>query len=126
MILDCLRSPKDVIFTKAFTGIVSHNERRRDKRKLAPPLSVSFDGRSYPSVDWSLGGVLVSDYYGPAAPGDEVEGQVQILTDPTSHAFKAVVVRRDSGSGELALNFTDLSDSAFSVLESALMGRYGL
>ena len=115
-----------MFFTKAFIGVASHNERRRDKRKLTPTLSVSLDGGCYPSVDWSLGGVLVSDYYGPAAPGDEVEGRLQILTDATSHAFKAVVVRRNSGSGELALNFTDLSDSAFSMLESTLMGRYGL
>jgi len=115
-----------VFFTKAFIGVASHNERRRDKRKLTPPLSVSLEGGSYASVDWSLGGVLVSDYYGPAAPGDEVEGRVQILTDPASHAFKAVVVRRNSEAGELALNFTELSDSAFSMLESALLGRYGL
>ena len=115
-----------MFFTKAFIGVASHHERRRDKRQLTPPLGVCLDGDSYPTVDWSLGGVLVSDYYGPAAPGDQVEGRVQILTDTTSHAFKAVVVRRDSGAGELALNFTELSESAFSVLESALMGRYGL
>lgn len=115
-----------MFFTKAFIGVARHNERRRDKRQLTPPLSVSLDGATYPTVDWSLGGVLVSDYYGTAAPGDEVEGRVQILTDTTSHAFKAVVVRRDSGAGELAVNFTELSDSAFSLLESALMGRYGI
>ena len=113
-------------FTKAFIAAASQNERRRDKRLSMPPLSVSFDGGSYGTVDWSLGGVLVSDYYGPAAPGDEVEGTVQILADATRHPFKAVVVRRDSAAGELALNFIELSDSAFSLLESALMGRYGI
>ena len=115
-----------MFFTKAFIGAASRNERRRDKRLSMPPLSVSFDGGSYGTDDWSLGGVLVSDYYGPAAPGDEVEGTVQILADSTSHPFRAVVVRRDSAAGQLALNFIELSDSAFSLLESALMGRYGI
>jgi hypothetical protein len=44
----------------------------------------------------------------------------------TSFPFKAVVVRRDPTTGQLALNFTDLSASGFSALESMIMGRYGL
>ena len=115
-----------MFFTKVFNGAASDTERRRDKRLSMPPLSVSFDGGSYGTVDWSLGGLLVAEYFGPAAPGDEVEGTIQILADATSHPFRAVVVRRDSATGELALNFIELSDSAFSLLESALMGRYGI
>jgi len=115
-----------LLFTKAFIGIASHNERRRDKRQLTPALGVSLDGASYRTVDWSLGGALVTDYFGPAGPGDQVDGTVQVLTDTVSHPFRAVVIRRDSASGELALNFIELSDSAFSLLESVLMGRYGI
>lgn len=110
---------------KAFFGVASHGENRRDKRLLAPALEVSFDGSSYQTMDWSLGGVRVAGYSGPRIPGDEVEGTIQIATHTNSHPFKAVVVRVDF-SGELALNFTELSDSAFSLLESAVMGRYGL
>jgi hypothetical protein len=43
-----------------------------------------------------------------------------------SHPFKAVVVRRDSTVGQLALNFTELGPRAFSVLEAFMMGRYGI
>ena len=115
-----------MLFAKAFIGVASHNERRRDKRLMSPPMSVSLDDVAYKAVDWSLGGVLIADYYGSAAPGDHLAGRIQILTDQSDHPFKAVVVRRDSGAGQLALNFTELSESAFSLLESALMGRYGL
>ena len=115
-----------MLFAKAFIGVASHNERRRDKRLMSPPMSVSIDDETYQTVDWSLGGVLIADYYGSAALGDHLAGRIHILTDQRSHPFKAVVVRRDSGSGQLAFNFTELSESAFSLLESALMGRYGL
>ncbi len=100
--------------TKAFVGLTNHRENRSDKRLLSPGLEISFDGGSYQTTDWSLGGVRVAGYYGQRTPGDEVEGTVQVLSDTNSHPFKAVVVRRDSG--ELALIFTELSNSALLVL----------
>ena len=84
---------------------------------------MSFDGDSHRTADWSLGGVLVAGYFGPLVPGNEVEGTVQVMTDTNSHPFKAVVVRRDSRG--LALNFTELSHSAVSVL-TVTMEHHGI
>ena len=113
-------------FAKAFFGFAGHNEKVRDRRAPCPALELSFDGGNYRTVDWSLGGVLVADYYGPRGLGEEVEGLVQVHSGTDSHPFKAVVVRRDSATGQLGLNFTKLSDSAFSLLEAIQMGHHGL
>ncbi len=115
-----------MVFAKAFFGVSHHRDRRADDRLPSITLKISLDGDQYRTVDWSLNGVLVADYYGARAPGDEVEGSVQIVTDVNSYPFKAVVVRRDSTVGQLALNFTDLGPRAFSVLEAFMMGRYGI
>ncbi len=109
-----------MVFPKAFLN------RRTNDRLQALALEISFDDGHYRTVDWSLSGVLVTDYYGARAPEDEVEGSFQIVTDMNSYPFKAVVVRRDSTVGQLALNFTDLGPRAFSVLEAFMMGRYGI
>jgi len=115
-----------VVSPKAFLGVSQHGGRRTDDRLQAFALKISLDGGQYRTVDWSLSGVLVGDYYGARGPEDEVEGSFQIATDMNSYPFKAVVVRRDSTAGQLALNFTDLRPRAFSVLEAFMMGRYGI
>ncbi len=115
-----------VVFAKAFFGTSHHRDRRIDERLPSLALKISLDGDQYRTVDWSLSGVLVVDYYGARGPGDEVEGSVQIATDMNGYPFKAVVVRRDSTVGQLALSFTDLGPHAFSILEAFMLGRYGL
>ena len=115
-----------MVSPKAFLGVSQHGGRRTDDRLQSLALEISLDGGRYRAVDWSLSGVLVADYYGARGPGDEVEGSLQIATDMNSYPFKAVVVRRDSTVGQLALNFTELGPRAFSVLEAFMMGRYGI
>ena len=106
-----------------YVGCARYHEKRRDKRNFAPTLVISIDGYTYPTLDWSLGGVLLSHYCGQRAQGEEIEGKVRVVTVPGSHPFKAVIVRRGTRTRELALRFTELSDAAFALLEDALTGR---
>lgn len=115
-----------MVFPKALFGTSQRRDRRVDQRVQSTALEVTLDGQTYRTVDWSLGGALLADYFGPRGSGEQVEGSLQITRDLTSFPFKAVVVRRDPTLGQLALNFTDLSASGFSALESLIMGRYGL
>jgi hypothetical protein len=117
---------RSVRFAKALIGVSSQHDKRRDRRQPSPALEVTLDGNRYRTVDWSLGGALLADYFGPLAPGDQVSGSLQVLADLSTHPFKAVVVRRDSALGQLALNFTDISHGAFSALEAIKMGQIGL
>lgn len=115
-----------MVFPKALFGTSQRRDRRVDQRVQSTALEITLDGQTYRTVDWSLGGALLADYFGPRGSGEHVEGSLQITRDLTSFPFKAVVVRRDPTLGQLALNFTDLSASGFSALESLIMGRYGL
>jgi hypothetical protein len=116
-----------MIFAKAIFGASHHRrDRQIDERVQSSALEISLDGETYQTIEWSLSGVLLADYFGPRGTGDEVEGSVQITRDLTSHPFKAVVVRRDPAMGQLALNFTDLGASGFAALEAMTMSRYGL
>jgi hypothetical protein len=109
-----------VNFPKAFS------DRRVDDRLQSFSLEIVLDGVQYPAIDWSLSGFLVTDYYGARTPGEKVEGSFRICTDMKSHPFKAVVVRHNSTTGRLALNFTNLSLRSISVLEALMTGRNGV
>jgi hypothetical protein len=98
-----------------------HREKRRDKRRLQPTLVISIDNATYVTTDWSLGGVLLSDYHGPRLRGEEIEAQVRVATEPDKYPFKATIVRRREG--RMALHFTELSDGAFALLEDLSTGR---
>ena len=100
-----------------------YQEKRRDKRSLSPTLVVSVDDATYITSDWSLGGVLLSGYYGPKVQGEEIEAELRAVTEPDKYSFKAAVVRRSVGEGQLALHFTELSDGAFALLEDLSTGR---
>ena len=100
-----------------------NQEKRRDKRSLSPTLVISIDDATYVTSDWSLGGVLLSGYYGPKVQGEEIEAELRAVTEPDKHSFKATVVRRSVGKGQMALHFTELSDGAFALLEGLSTGR---
>ena len=100
-----------------------YQEKRRDKRRLKPTLAISIDDVSYVTSDWSLGGLLLSGYYGQRQQGEEIEAEMRVVTASENHSFKATVVRRSAAEGQLALHFTELSDDAFALLEGLSTGR---
>ena len=100
-----------------------YQEKRRDKRRLKPTLAISIDDVTYITSDWSLGGLLLSGYYGQRQQGEDIEAELRVVTETEKHAFKAGVVRRSVAEGLMALRFTDLSDGAFALLEGLSTGR---
>ena len=108
--------------TKKIIGREPHPENRHDKRNLNPTLVISLDDATYPTSNWSLGGVLLLDYYGRRTPGMEIEGSVRLATEHESHRFKGAVVRKDLRAGHLALHFIELSEGAFALLDGASIG----
>ena len=100
-----------------------YQEKRRDKRRLNPTLVISIDDTTYVTSDWSLGGLLLSDYHGQREQGEEIEAELRVATEPDKHGFRATVARQSTSEGRLALRFTELSDGAFAVLEDLSIGR---
>ncbi len=98
-------------------------ERRRNRRFRKPGLVFAFDGRYHLAVDWSLGGAMISGYFGNIKIGSLLDGTVQSISKPEPHPIRGVVVRHFMGRGELALRFVDLSDSTFKLLEECATNR---
>ena len=111
---------------KALFGLSKRQDRRIDQRMQSAALEILLAGEVFRVLDWSLSGALLADYFGPCGTGDEVVGHVQISRNGNSFPFKGVVVRRNAATGELALNFTDISASGFAALEALTMDRLGL
>ncbi len=98
-------------------------QRRRNRRFHRPVLIFAFDDRYHLAVDWSLGGAMISGYFGNIKIGSLLDGTVQSLSKPAPHPIRGIVVRHFMGRGELALRFVDLSDSTFKLLEECATNR---
>src|SRR5277367_3198269 len=84
-------------------------EDRRDKRYPLPPVSITIDGVEYVTVNWSLGGFLLSGFEAPVKPAERVVGKLQVNKDVEPVEFSGVVVRLDEPKkGNLAVQFVDL------------------
>jgi hypothetical protein len=83
----------------------------------------AFDDRYHLAVDWSLGGALISGYFGNIKIGRLLDGTVQLVTEPAIHPIRGIVVRHFKGRGELALRFVDLSESTFKLLQECAINR---
>jgi hypothetical protein len=88
------------------------SDRRDHDRIHSISLEIVLDGIRYPAIDWSLGGVLVANYYGVRTLGDEIHGSFRICSDMNSPT-----------GGQLALEFLSLSFRAITVLEAFMTGR---
>lgn len=93
-----------------------HRERssQRIHQRTAAPLHVTINGNEYTAVDWSLGGLRVTDYDQPAKRGDRISLTLSIPFQGFHVAFDtdADVMRANIDSGDLGLKFVDLTDRA--------------
>lgn len=109
-------------------GRVTHepNYARRHHR-VTVPLLISIDGVSYRAADWSLGGFHLTDYAGPGARGDELDGTLIL---PYAHFTVNLPVRFRivrSGGEDIGCEFVDLGEVQHKalrhVMEAAVEGR---
>lgn len=108
---------------------IRHNEQhqRRNKRVNEPVLHVAINGRRYRTVDWSLGGMLLTDFHGIHHRGQMVELEYLVpFVDADARiplGIYARVVRSDEKRQHLALAFAGLHDRAFEIFESLQLQR---
>ncbi len=91
---------------------------RRDYRRRMPQLTVCLDGdATYSTRNWSLGGMALSGFSERLEIGTDVAGQLRpALYGGPWMGFAARVVRIEIPV-LIALQFTELSPSAFTFLE---------
>jgi PilZ domain len=97
---------------------------RRDQRYPSPELKVGLVFGEFVTTNWSLGGLLLSDFRDRVALGTILAGTLSTGQDIEPVPFEAEVVRCDRATGELALKFVDLSERGVDVLDRALARRF--
>ena len=103
-------------------------ERRRHERVARPAITVSFDGETYRTESWSLGGFLIEGYDGRLSPGAlltvDALGTLDGALEPV--VVRSRVVRADPESGRLVVSFLDVDDRAYHVLQDFMSERMRL
>lgn len=98
---------------------------RRYERGGDPAISVTFAGRTYSAVDWSLGGLMIEGYDGKLTPGGlftiEEIGPEGGRMAPVE--VRARVVRVDPVTRQLVVSFLDINDSAYRLLQGFMAQR---
>lgn len=94
-------------------------ERRRHQRFTQPPLSLSLEGRTYATADWSMGGFVIDDYAGLLTPGSlfAIDGIGANGEDLTPVEVRARVLRISEDRRRLTVTFLFVDQPAFRVLQ---------
>lgn len=106
---------------RSLTKVWSSGERREHDRITSCTIKLSFDGTSYPSVDWSLGGCQVKGLPDRLGIGDMIEGTVGGIGFAHSGEFLAEIVWKKEG-GRAGLRWLELEPHVFQRL-TRLRGR---
>jgi len=82
-----------------------------------PKMRVSF---TYPTINWSLSGCLVGQYWGGLEEGVPFNGLIRIEKAAESGVFTGVLIKYNEDRRTLAVKFTSLSSETFELLETAM------
>lgn len=85
-------------------------ERRSQMRHVTPPMRLRIDGRSYPVVDWSLGGLRIEGYRGELRRLERVSGTLTISGGPKGPFLAEVMWQREQTVG---LRFLEIAPKVF-------------
>jgi hypothetical protein len=115
-------------FTMSYRKVGSR-EHRRDKRLPLPIFTIRLDGLVCDTLNWSLGGLLISGYEGAEGahnPEDLVNVDIKIKDATGDYALKitARVVRVDQRNKTIALRFEEMSPVIYDFFERSFAQRF--
>ncbi len=97
---------------------------RRDRRYPLPALVITIGDGQYTTVNWSLGGFLITGFDRKISPGKPIAGRLSLADQPIGFEFTAKVVRvGEPAPDQLAVQFTDLGEHGLAVLERIMKRR---
>jgi hypothetical protein len=83
-------------------------ERRTAPRFLIPPLDVMIDRKSYKTVDWGLGALVIDGYEGPLGLYTQVTVTISCPAAPAAaHQARMRVLRLDPKRRHLTLQYVE-------------------
>jgi hypothetical protein len=99
-------------------------EDRRDRRYPLTALVITIGGVDYDTVNWSLGGFLITGFDRKVVPGQTITGMLRVIDKPDTLPFVATVVRCGAPEPDrLAAKFEDLGEVGISMLERIITRR---
>jgi len=112
-------------FTMSYRKVGSR-EHRRDKRLPLPIFTIRLDGLVCETLNWSLGGLLISGYEGAHNPDDLVDVDIKIKEATGDYALKMSVrvVRVDQKNKTIALRFEEMSPVIYDFFERSFAQRF--
>jgi len=105
---------------------VGNRDHRRDKRLPLPIFSIRLDGLICDTLNWSLGGLLVSGYTGQHNADDLIDVDIKIKDTAGDFAMKitARVIRVDAKAEQIALRFEEMSPVIYDFFERSFSARF--
>ncbi|HVT52773.1 MAG TPA: PilZ domain-containing protein [Dongiaceae bacterium] len=105
---------------------VGNRDNRRDKRLPLPVFTVRINGQVCDTLNWSLGGLLVTGYVGIDKPDDVVKVEIKIKDSTGDYAVKvsAKVIRVDHRANTIALRFEEMSPLIYDFFERSFAARF--
>jgi len=100
----------------ASLGRSATTDRRFHKRYGTEEISLTFRGVEHPVLNWSQGGVLLTDRHPDLPVGSTISGILSIRGQGGRFRFDARLLRRDTRAKELALCFIDPSPALATAL----------
>jgi hypothetical protein len=82
-----------------------------------PKMRVTF---TYPTINWSLSGALIGQYWGGLEEGVPFNGLIRVEKAAESGVFTGVLIKYNEERRTLAVKFTSLSSETFELLETAM------
>jgi hypothetical protein len=101
-------------------------EKRRDKRLPLPVFKIKIDGLTYSTLNWSLGGLLVSEFDGVALEDQILRVDIMAKDENTSFKLRvpARVIRHKLDRRELALKFEEMNPQLYDFFEQCFSRRF--
>jgi len=105
---------------------VGNREHRRDKRLPLPVFTIRLDGLVCDTLNWSLGGLLISGYEGKHNAEDLIELDIKIKDATGDYVLKIStrVVRVDAKNKTIALRFEEMSPVIYDFFERSFAQRF--
>ncbi len=101
-------------------------EKRRDKRLPLPIFTIRLNRRLCSTVNWSLGGLLISDFTGDLTADETVKVAIKAADDKSDFSMhvQARVIRHDPAKREVALKFEKMDSQIYDFFEHCFSRRF--
>jgi len=88
----------------------------RDKRLSYPSLYIDLRDKIYRTAIWDPGRLIVSDFDGRIASGEEFSGVMKISGNPKTYLFEGRSIKSDFVNKKIAANFEILNPAVRELL----------